>query len=290
MANQPTPQFAELGLPLIHAGKVRELYDLGDRMLMVATDNVSAFDHVLPSPIPDKGIVLTQLSLWWFERLGLEHHIISTDVPDAVAGRAVVCEKLDMLPIECVARGYLTGSGWAEYRQSRSVCGITLPEGLYDGARLGQPIFTPAAKAAMGDHDENVDFAAVVDTIGSERATDLRDRTLEIYTTAERIARDRGIILADTKFEFGARPDGTVVLADEVLTPDSSRFWDAGLWRDGQLVSYDKQFLRNWLLHDAGWDHTADEPPPPLPDAVIAATRDRYLAAYRRITGSTLVL
>jgi len=290
VANLPTPQYAELGLPLGHAGKVRELYDMGDHLLMVATDNVSAFDHVLTSPIPDKGVILTQLSLWWFERLGLANHIVSTDVPDAVKGRAVMCEKLEMLPIECVARGYLTGSGWAEYRQSRSVCGIPLPEGLYDGARLATPIFTPATKAAVGEHDENVDFAAVVEAVGTERADELRDHTLQIYATAERIARDRGIILADTKFEFGIRHDGTLVLADEVLTPDSSRFWDAGPWRDGQLVSFDKQFLRDWLLYDSGWDRASDEPPPPLPDQVVTATRDRYLAAYRRITGSSLVL
>ncbi|MFW6598081.1 phosphoribosylaminoimidazolesuccinocarboxamide synthase [Propionibacteriaceae bacterium Y2011] len=284
------PQFADLGLPLVHAGKVRELYDLGDHLLMVATDNISAFDHVLSTPIPDKGVVLTQLSLWWFEQLGMTNHVVSTDVPDAVVGRAIVCEKLDMLPVECVARGYLTGSGWTEYQQNQEVCGVPLPAGLHDGSRLAQPIFTPATKAELGEHDENVDFETVAETVGEELAAELRDRTLQVYSDAEKIAHDRGIVLADTKFEFGTRADGTVVLADEVLTPDSSRFWDGAAWQEGRLESYDKQFVRNWLLHESGWDRAADAPPPPLPAEVIEATRERYLTAYERLTGSALVL
>ena len=283
-------QFAELGLPLIHAGKVRELYALpeADRMLMVATDNISAFDWVLPSSIPDKGAILTQMSLWWFDRLRdvVPNHVISTEVPALVDRRALVVEKLEMIPVECVARGYLTGSGWAEYRQSRTVCGIPLPEGLVDGSRLAEPIFTPATKAALGEHDENVDFETMVSTVGRETGEAIRELTLTIYRTAEEIARGRGIILADTKFEFGVRPDGTIVLADEVLTPDSSRFWDATTWQPGgRLDSYDKQYVRDWLLRESGWDKNSGEAPPPLPAAVIAQTRERYLTAYEQLTG-----
>ncbi|WP_411742055.1 phosphoribosylaminoimidazolesuccinocarboxamide synthase [Raineyella sp. W15-4] len=283
-------QYAELGLPLIHAGKVRELYALpeADRLLMVATDNISAFDWVLPSTIPDKGAILTQLSLWWFDRLRdiVPNHVISTDVPAAVARRGLVVEKLEMIPVECVARGYLTGSGWAEYQQSRTVCGIGLPEGLVDGSRLAEPIFTPATKAALGEHDENVDFETMVGTVGRETGEAIRDLTLRIYRTAEEVARDRGIILADTKFEFGVRPDGTIVLADEVLTPDSSRFWDAASWQPGgRLDSYDKQYVRNWLLHDSGWDRNSGQAPPELPAAVIEQTRERYVRAYEQLTG-----
>ena len=283
-------QFAELGLPLIHAGKVRELYALpeADRMLMVATDNISAFDWVLPSSIPDKGAILTQMSLWWFDRLRdvVPNHVISTEVPALVDRRALVVEKLEMIPVECVARGYLTGSGWAEYRQSRTVCGIPLPEGLVDGSRLAEPIFTPATKAALGEHDENVDFETMVSTVGRETGEAIRELTLTIYRTAEEIARGRGIILADTKFEFGVRPDGTIVLADEVLTPDSSRFWDATTWEPGgRLDSYDKQYVRDWLLRESGWDKNSGEAPPPLPAAVIAQTRERYLTAYEQLTG-----
>ncbi len=283
-------QFAELGLPLIHAGKVRELYALpeDDRMLMVATDNISAYDWVLPSTIPDKGAILTQLSLWWFDRLRdvVPNHVISTQVPALVDRRGLVVEKLDMIPVECVARGYLTGSGWAEYRQSRTVCGIPLPDGLVDGSRLAEPIFTPATKAELGEHDENVDFETMVGTVGRETGEAIRDLTLTIYRTAEEIARERGIILADTKFEFGVRPDGTIVLADEVLTPDSSRFWDATTWEPGgRLDSYDKQFVRNWLVNDSGWDRDSGEAPPELPAEVIAQTRERYVTAYEQLTG-----
>ncbi|QGF25159.1 phosphoribosylaminoimidazolesuccinocarboxamide synthase [Raineyella fluvialis] len=288
--DDPVSQYAELGLPLIHAGKVRELYALpeADRMLMVATDNISAFDWVLPSTIPDKGSILTQMSLWWFDQLRdlVPNHVISTDVPAAVDRRGLVVEKLTMIPVECVARGYLTGSGWAEYQQSRTVCGIPLPEGLVDGSRLEEPIFTPATKAELGEHDENVDFETMVGTVGRETGEAIRDLTLRIYRAAEEIARTRGIILADTKFEFGVRPDGTIVLADEVLTPDSSRFWDATTWQPGgRLDSYDKQYVRNWLVQESGWDRASGEAPPQLPASVIAQTRERYLTAYEQLTG-----
>ena len=280
-------QFESLGLPLIHAGKVREMYALPDGdVLMVATDNISAFDHVLPTPIPGKGAVLTQLSLWWFERLRdlVPDHVISVDVPDAVRGRAVVVEKLDMVPVECVARGYLTGSGWAEYQRSRTVCGVPLPDGLRDGDKLPAPIFTPAIKAQLGEHDENVDLATITRLHGDELAARLRDLTLEVYARAERIAARRGIILADTKLEFGRRDDGTLVLADEVLTPDSSRFWDAELWRPGEsLPSFDKQYVRDWLAEQSGWDR--ETTPPELPAEVVEATRARYVEAYERLTG-----
>ena len=281
-----------LDQPLVHAGKVRELYALeGDRLLMVATDRISAFDFVLDSLIPDKGRVLTQLSQWWFGQLAdlVPNHVLSTEVPAAVRGRAVVCERLQMLPVECVARGYLTGSGWTEYQQSRTVCGIGLPEGLLDGSRLPEPIFTPATKAALGEHDENVDFATVAETVGREQAERIRELTLAVYGRAEQVARRRGVILADTKLEFGVRADGTVVLADEVLTPDSSRFWAAETWQPGgRLESYDKQFVRNWLLHESGWDRGSGAAPPPLPAEVVTATRAKYLDAYQRLTGSAL--
>lgn len=280
-------QYGEvLGLPLLHAGKVRELYAWpDDQLLMVATDAISAFDFVLSVPIPDKGAVLTQLSLWWFSQLGVEQHVRSTDVPDAVAGRAVICEKLDMIAFECVARGYLTGSGWAEYQQSQSVCGNPLPAGLHDGAQLPEPIFTPATKAAVGEHDENVDFAHVVSAIGAERAAAIRDLTLTVYRRAQQLAAEKGLVLADTKLEFGTRADQTIVLADEVLTPDSSRLWDGAAWAEGRLESFDKQYLRNWLLHESGWDRAAGGPPPTPPDHVVAATRARYLEVYERLTG-----
>ena len=279
----------DLDLPLIHAGKVRRLYAMpDDTILMVATDNISAFDQVLSTPIPDKGAILNQLSLWWFELLAdvVGNHVVSTDVPESVRGRAVIAERLEMVPVECVARGYLTGSGWAEYRASGTVCGIELPAGLVDGSRLPQPIFTPAIKAPLGEHDENVDFATIVELHGHELADQLRELTLAIYARAEGIARGRGIILADTKFEFGRRADGSVVLADEVLTPDSSRFWNASLWQPGTaLPSFDKQFVRDWLTQESGWDKGSDTPAPPLPDAVIDATRAKYVEAYEKLTG-----
>lgn len=291
-------QFGHLvNLPLRHAGKVRELYDLDvdgePRLLMVATDNISAFDHVLATPIPGKGEVLTQLSLWWFDQLAdlVATHVVSADVPEAVAGRATVVERLDMIEVECVARGYLTGSGWAEYQATQTVCGVPLPAGLRDGDKLPEPIFTPAIKAPVGEHDENVDFATIAAIHGPDLAAELRDLTLRVYGRAEQIAAERGIILADTKFEFGRRADGTLVLADEVLTPDSSRFWDAETWRPGEsLPSFDKQYVRDWLAHDSGWDKASDTPPPELPDAVVEATRERYLEAYRRLTGRSLDL
>ena len=281
-----------LDLPLLHAGKVRRLYRWSDgRILMVATDAISAYDHVLATPIPDKGVVLTQLSLWWFEQLDFPTHIVSTEVPDEVAGRAVVVESLEMVPVECVARGYLTGSGWSEYQSSGTVCGIPLPAGLEDGAKLPEPIFTPAIKAPLGEHDENVDFATIVELHGAELAERLRTATLSIYSKAAELAAERGVILADTKFEFGLRADGTLVLADEVLTPDSSRFWDASVWQPGQsLPSFDKQFVRDWLAKESGWDKASDTPPPPLPDAIVQATRDRYLEAYRRLVGRDLAV
>ena len=291
---QHRPQYTSLGLPLVHAGKVRELYRLPDaNLLMVATDNVSAYDFLLTPTIPDKGVVLTQLSLWWFEQIGdiVDNHVVSREVPDAVRGRALVCEPLEMIPVECVARGYLTGSGWAEYRASGSVCGVPLPEGLVDGSRLPEPIFTPATKAPMGEHDENVDFDTMVATVGAEVGQRLRELTLALYARAAGIAERRGIILADTKFEFGLRPDATMVVADEVLTPDSSRFWDAATWQPGvRQDSFDKQFLRDWLAKESGWRRAGDEPPPSLPGEIVAATRARYLEAYERLTGRALRL
>jgi phosphoribosylaminoimidazole-succinocarboxamide synthase len=278
------------GATHLHSGKVRDLYALPDgRLLMVASDRISAFDFVLDTAIPDKGEILTRMSLWWFDQLGdlVPHHVLSTDVPASVAGRAVICERLDMYPVECVARGYLTGSGLLDYRRTNSVCDIPLPAGLQDGSRLSEPIFTPATKAVLGEHDENVSFQAVLETVGDDAAEELRMLTLMVYAKAEHIARDRGIIVADTKLEFGRRPDGTTVLADEVLTPDSSRFWPADDWRPGRAQpSYDKQIVRNWLLSpESGWDRTTGEPPPPLPDEIVELTRSRYLQAYRTLTG-----
>ncbi len=280
------------GATHLHSGKVRDLYELSDgRLLMVASDRISAFDFILETPIPDKGEILTRMSLWWFDQLSglVPHHVLSTDVPPAVRGRAVICERLDMFPVECVARGYLTGSGLLDYERSGEVCGIPLPAGLQDGSRLPEPVFTPATKAELGEHDENVSFDAVVQTIGDDAAEDLRTLTLAVYAKAEGIARDRGIILADTKLEFGRRPDGTTVLADEVLTPDSSRFWPADQWQPGRAQpSYDKQIVRNWLLSpESGWDRTTGEAPPPLPDEVAELTRARYLEAYETLTGET---
>ena len=275
----------------LHSGKVRDLYALEDgKLLMVASDRISAYDFVLEPGIPDKGEILTRMSLWWFEQLTdlVPNHIVSTDVPDAVRGRAVICERLDMFPVECVARGYLAGSGLADYTATGAVCGIALPPGLVDGSRLPEPIFTPATKADLGEHDENVDFAHVVDTVGAETAEALRDLTLKVYGRAEEIARDRGIILADTKFEFGTRAGGeTIVLADEVLTPDSSRFWPADQYEPGHAqASFDKQFVRDWLVSpESGWDRASDAPPPPLPAHIVEQTRSRYLEAYEMLTG-----
>jgi phosphoribosylaminoimidazole-succinocarboxamide synthase len=292
------------GASHVHSGKVRDLYELTDgphegRLLMVASDRISIFDFILDTTIPDKGELLTRMSLWWFDQLAdlVPNHVISTDVPDQVRGRAVVCERLDMYPVECVARGYLTGSGLLDYVATSEVCGIRLPDGLEDGSRLPEPIFTPAAKADFGQHDENVSYDAVVETVGAERADELRRLTLEVYGRAEEIARGRGIILADTKLEFGSRGDpstgsgqgATTVLADEVLTPDSSRFWPAADWQPGRAQpSYDKQIVRNWALSPAsGWDRASGEPPPPLPPEVVERTRARYVEAYELLTGLT---
>ena len=278
------------GATHLHSGKVRDLYVLGSGdLLMVASDRISIFDFVLDTTIPDKGEILTRMSLWWFEQLSgvVGNHVLSSDVPEVVRGRAVVCQRLDMYPVECVARGYLTGSGLLDYRSTGEVCGVALPAGLEDGSRLDAAIFTPATKAALGDHDENVSYEAVVAEVGSSVAEQLRALTLEVYARAEEIARERGIILADTKLEFGAGADGAMVLGDEVLTPDSSRFWPADQWRPGRTQpSYDKQIVRNWALSpDSGWDKASGEAPPPLPAEVVERTRARYVEAYELLTG-----
>ncbi|MFJ6631234.1 phosphoribosylaminoimidazolesuccinocarboxamide synthase [Streptomyces sp. NPDC091376] len=282
------------GLTHLHTGKVRDLYETGTGdLVMVASDRMSAYDWVLPTEIPDKGRVLTQLSLWWFERLVdlVPNHVISTDLPAGApadwAGRTLICKALEMVPVECVARGYLTGSGLAEYNETRTVCGLALPEGLVDGSELPAPIFTPATKAAVGDHDENVSYEEVAHQVGAETAAVLRRTTLDVYARARDIARERGIILADTKFEFGF--DGEqLIIADEVLTPDSSRFWPVDQWRPGRAQpSYDKQYVRDWLTSPAsGWDRKSEQPPPALPQDVVDATRDRYLEAYELLTGT----
>ncbi|MGO3334158.1 MAG: phosphoribosylamine--glycine ligase [Brevibacterium aurantiacum] len=280
----------------VYSGKVRDLYipdtaadaASAEQLLMVASDRISAYDWVLDSEIPDKGKVLTGLSLWWFDQLSdvIGNHVISSDVPQAVAGRGLIVKNLSMLPIECVARGYLTGSGMADYKATGSVCGIQLPAGLIEADRLEPAIFTPATKAELGDHDENVSFAQITETIGAEAAEQARDLTIEIYQRAEAIARERGIILADTKFEFGTLPDGTMVLGDEVLTPDSSRFWDAESYEAGQAqASFDKQFVRDWLTKESGWDKSSDTPPPALPAEVVEKTRARYIEAFEKLTG-----
>jgi phosphoribosylaminoimidazole-succinocarboxamide synthase len=290
-----------------YSGKVRELYvpdespdgraivdRHGDVVLVVASDRISAYDFVLSPGIPGKGVVLTQLTLWWFGQLAdlVPNHLVSTDVPEAVAGRAMICRRLQMYPVECIARGYLTGSGLAEYRKTGEVTGIPLPEGLVDGSRLPEAIFTPSTKAEQGEHDENVPFEGVVTLVGPEVAAQLRDLTLAVYGRAEEIARERGVILADTKFEFGADESGTITLADEILTPDSSRFWPADEWEPGHAQpSFDKQYVRDWLTSPAsGWDRSSNTQPPALPDEVVRLTQARYLEAYRRITGQELTL
>jgi phosphoribosylaminoimidazole-succinocarboxamide synthase len=281
------------GATHLHSGKVRDLYRLEDgHLLMVASDRISAYDFVLDTTIPDKGEILTRMSLWWFERLAdlVPNHVISTEVPEQVRGRAVVCEELAMYPVECVARGYLTGSGLLDYQSTGQVCGIPLSRGLVDGSRLPAPIFTPATKAALGDHDANVSFEAVASDIGTPAAEVLRELTLTVYARAEQLARERGIILADTKFEFGTRLGGNgdeVVLGDEVLTPDSSRYWPADEWRPGRTQSsYDKQIVRNWLTSpESGWDRASGDRPPPLPDAIVERTRSRYVEAFELLTG-----
>jgi len=289
---------AELNIPAappiegtthLHSGKVRDLYriDAGEhegRLLMVASDRISAYDFVLDTTIPDKGEILTRMSLWWFDQLAglVGNHVVSTEVPAAVAGRAVVCERLEMFPVECVARGYLTGSGLLDYARTGEVCGIPLPAGLQDGSRLPEPIFTPATKADLGDHDENISFEQAANIIGTELAERAREVSLRIYQEGADWAADRGIILADTKFELGLL-DGELILCDEVLTPDSSRFWPADAWVPGSTPpSFDKQPVRDYL-ETLDWDKTP--PPPPLGDDIVTTTRARYVDAYERITG-----
>ncbi|ROR72555.1 phosphoribosylaminoimidazolesuccinocarboxamide synthase [Bogoriella caseilytica] len=306
----------------VYSGKVRDLYvpdrdggqeaqageaagSTDDVVLVVASDRISAYDHILSTPIPDKGRILTALSLWWFEQLAdvVANHVVSTEVPSAVAGRAMICHRLDMLPIECVARGYLSGSGWEEYRRTQAVTGIHLPAGLRESDQLPEPIFTPATKAEIGEHDENIDLDQAKRIVGPEQAEAARDLTLTVYSRAAALAGQAGIILADTKFEFGVLPQGAaggrgsageqspgsagLILGDEVLTPDSSRFWPAEDWEPGRpQASYDKQFVRDWLTSpDANWDRAADAPPPPLPAEIVERTRDRYVQAFERLTG-----
>ena len=276
-------------LTLHSSGKVREMYEVDDDLLMVASDRISAYDVIMPTLIPDKGRVLTQMSLFWFDstRDICPNHFVSEDVPEEVAGRAIRVRRLDMYPVECVVRGYLAGSGWKEYRESGAVCGITLPGGLQESDRLPEPIFTPATKAEIGDHHENVDFERAAEIIGDRPLMEeLRRVSVELYSHAAAHAQERGIILADTKFEFGASPGAEVVLADEVFTPDSSRYWPADEYEPGRAQhSFDKQYLRDWL-DEIGWDHSP--PAPELPDEVVENTRAKYVEAYERITGSAL--
>jgi phosphoribosylaminoimidazole-succinocarboxamide synthase len=273
-------------MELVHSGKVRDVYADGEDLILVASDRVSVYDVVLPTPIPDKGAILTQLSLWWFEQLAevAPNHVISEDVPGEWAGRAIRCRRLDMYPVEFIARGYLAGLGLEEYEKQGTVSGVPLPPGLVEGSRLPEPIFTPTTKATVG-HDEFITFDDVSREIGAENAGRLRDLTLEVYSRGAALALERGIIIADTKLEFGRAPDGTPVLADEVLTPDSSRFWPADEWKPGgPQHSLDKQFLRNWSASVTDWDRTP--PGPPIPDDVVSALHARYADVYERITGS----
>jgi phosphoribosylaminoimidazole-succinocarboxamide synthase len=271
---------------LVHQGKVRDIYADGDELVLVASDRLSIYDVILPTPIPDKGAILTRLSLWWFERLAdiVPNHVVSaTDVPAEVAGRAIRVRRLDMLPVECVARGYLTGGGKAEYDRTGTVSGIPLEPGLVEAQKLPEPLFTPSTKAPAGAHDEPISFDRVVAEVGRETAEAIRDITLAVYRRGADLAAERGVLIADTKIEIGRAPDGTLVLADEVLTPDSSRFWPADDYQPGRpQFSFDKQFVRDWAT-SAGWDRTS--PPPPVPDDVVAVTRARYIDIYERLTG-----
>ncbi|HEY7101750.1 MAG TPA: phosphoribosylaminoimidazolesuccinocarboxamide synthase [Mycobacteriales bacterium] len=278
------------GLEHLAAGKVRDMYAAPDGLLLVvASDRISAYDHVLPTPIPDKGRVLTALSVWWFERLSdlVPHHLVAVDDPAIPAewrGRAMLVRRLEMLPVECVARGYLTGSGLGSYRETGAVCGVPLPPGLVDGSRLPEPVFTPTTKAPVGAHDEAMTFGEVEAAVGPDRAAQLRELTLAVYRRAAGIAAGRGILLADTKLEFGLDTEGVLTLGDEVLTPDSSRWWPADRWQPGRpQPSYDKQFVRDWL--SGHWDRQGE--PPPLPAEIVEQTRARYVEAYERITGSS---
>lgn len=274
------------------SGKVRELYRIdAEHLLFVASDRISAFDHILDTEIPDKGRILTAMSVFFFDHLGVPNHLAGPvddeRIPEDVLGRALVVRALEMLPVECVARGYLTGSGLIDYQRSGAVCGIELPPGLVEASKFDEPLFTPATKAELGAHDENVSFDAVVDLVGAQRAAQLRAATLDIYSRAAAHAAGKGVIVADTKFEFGVDASGELVLADEVLTPDSSRYWPADSYEVGVVQpSYDKQFVRNWLTGpDSGWDRHGDTDPPPLPAEIAAATRARYIEAYERISG-----
>lgn len=274
------------------SGKVRELYRVDeDHLLFVATDRISAFDYILDTPIPDKGRILTAMSVFFFGLLDTPNHLAGPPddprIPGEVLGRALVVRRLDMMPVECVARGYLTGSGLLDYQRTGAVCGIALPPGLVEASRFEQPLFTPATKADLGQHDENISFDRVVEMVGQSRAERLRHLTVHTYRAAAAHALDRGVIIADTKFEFGSGPDGELVLADEVFTPDSSRYWPADTYREGVVQpSFDKQFVRNWLTGpESGWDRDGSAPPPPLPDDIVTATRARYIEAYERISG-----
>jgi phosphoribosylaminoimidazole-succinocarboxamide synthase len=279
----------------VRRGKVRDIYDLGDQLLLVSTDRISAFDWVLPTGIPDKGRVLTQLSRFWFETLDVPNHLLSCDVEDfdlpagidraPLAGRSMLVRKTEVVPIECVVRGYLSGSGWKEYQETGRVCGISLPSGLKDSSKLPAPIFTPATKAEIGEHDENITYDGVCARVGPELAKQLAERSIELYAAGAKHAIDRGIIIADTKFEFGL-VDGELILIDEVLTPDSSRFWPADDYQPGRgQRSFDKQFVRDWLVHESGWDKNS--PPPALPPEVVARTRAKYIEAFEQLTGSS---
>jgi phosphoribosylaminoimidazole-succinocarboxamide synthase len=274
------------------SGKVRELYRIDDKhLLFVATDRISAFDYILDTEIPDKGRILTAMSVFFFDLIDAPNHLAGPPddprIPAEVIGRALVVRELEMLPVECVARGYLTGSGLLDYQKSGKVCGIELPAGLVEASRFSAPIFTPATKAEQGTHDENISFDDVVDLVGAERASQLRDRTLAVYSQGAEHALTKGVIIADTKFEFGVDANGNLVLADEVFTPDSSRYWAADEYKEGVVQqSFDKQFVRNWLIGpDSGWDRGGTKPPPPLPPEIAAATRGRYIEAYERISG-----
>jgi phosphoribosylaminoimidazole-succinocarboxamide synthase len=290
METQPLLESHVRGFPF-RRGKVRDIYDLGDTLAIVATDRISAFDWVMPTGIPDKGRMLTALSVFWFQWLAMPHHLIGTDpagLPEAfrtddLAGRTMHVRKTRVVPIECVARGYLAGSGWKEYRATGRVCGLELPSGLKEAQRLPEPVFTPATKEEGGKHDENISFGRMVELIGTEVATELRRRTLEVYRRAAAYAQSRGIVLADTKLEWGHLPSGELILVDEVLTPDSSRYWPSETYRPGgSPPSFDKQFLRDWL-ETTGWDKLS--PPPPLPREVVERTQAKYREALTRLMG-----
>lgn len=294
MSAVPMLQSQIKGFPC-RRGKVRDVYDLGDKLVIVATDRISAFDWVLPTAIPDKGRVLTSLTLFWLDFLGVPNHLIDTNLdaigpefaarPDLLAGRTILVRKTEVVPIECVVRGYITGSGWKEYRQNQKVCGIPLPAGLQLSQQLPEPIFTPSTKEETG-HDQNISFEQMIQITGEETARTLKERSLDIYCRAAEYARSRGIIIADTKFEWGKLPGGELILIDEVLTPDSSRFWPADQYQPGSNPpSFDKQFVRDWLETTA-WDKNSL--PPPIPENVVARTREKYLEAHQRLTGRAL--